>query len=965
MRRLLRGYVSPFVLCILFLAACGTPQAGIEHTPTPDHAATVAAMATESARLATQQVAQSAAPTPTVSLGKLAYVQGGDIWVKALPDAEAQRLTTDGRNREPRWSPSGEWPACRKGDDQVWVMQADGSATYPLNEGAAIGNFRWAPRAERLAYITGTGALVAVNADGSDQQELVTQGSGEPYTGVVHMAWSPDGEWLAYERVDVSQRERPAERYAGLWRIRADGSGATELLDAGTPATYEPILAGWSSGGSHLLFWEDPQFSRSLLANGAPLLALPADGGAPVALAEDVLAYRYFVVPAPSGNDRLAVIVGGYRGGWTNKVLHILSASTGDDMALTSPKLAASSPAWSPDGLRLAYVAMPDEGDLGGGEDARVGMMQRRIWVVNADGSNVQQLTADPAYRDEYPLWSANGSHILFGRFDAEDRASLWLIPVAGGESQKVVDELTPLPGPASGWFGYYGHVEWDTLFDWWRGPGAQLVQPKATAVVPVLTSEALAPAASPTPTNGYTWSSTSPDGQWVAEGMMEGPFLVGDDEQYRTQLKLVSADGTVQWTIVDETSHYGLGYTVPMPFHWSRDERYLYFTNEPVPDGCALFVNGSDLHRVDLTDGRVTEILPGGAWWLSLSPDETMLAYSRWSGERLELILRELARGEERLTQLDAEYSQAGGIVWSPDGTALMLTLASSPCDPINWMQSVVRVDLGTILPTTLIRDDRRLFVTAEWSEAGQVLLRDKDGNSWWMDAVTGQVTMTGWPTPDCPHIPLGGFYDVWRNEQVWPRLGCATEAAIPINGTEAYLCCNLHSIWVQEKRLFVTLDGSNFRWAFVADGSGLPTEAVLVTPTWQPPTATPGPPPPTPAPTPTQMPPPTLLTATQTPSPSPIQPSITPPEGAPTPLPTVVLMTRLSWPLSEPCFRASGRHGWLANLAPWAERCRGLSATNETIFNRAMEQFEGGWLLWNGNVCFVLFADGTWTMF
>jgi len=198
-----------------------------------------------------------------------------------------------------------------------------------------------------------------------------------------------------------------------------------------------------------------------------------------------------------------------------------------------------------------------------------------------------------------------------------------------------------------------------------------------------------------------------------------------------------------------------------------------------------------------------------------------------------------------------------------------------------------------------------------------------------------------------------------VWRNEQVWPRLGCAVEAAIPINGTEAYLCCDVHSIWIREKRLFVALE-SNFRWTFVADESGLPAEAVFVTPTWQPPTAPPGPPPPTPVPTPTQVPPPTPLMAIPTPSPSP-----PPPTATPSPLPTVVLMTRLSWSLSEPCFRASGRHGWLANLPPWAEKCGGLSASNETLFSGAMERFEGGWLLWNGNVCFVLFADGTWMMF
>jgi len=219
--------------------------------------------------------------------------------------------------------------------------------------------------------------------------------------------------------------------------------------------------------------------------------------------------------------------------------------------------------------------------------------------------------------------------------------------------------------------------------------------------------------------------------------------------------------------------------------------------------------------------------------------------------------------------------------------------------------------------------------------------------------------------PPSDCPHIPLGGFYDVWRNEQVWPHLGCAVEAAIPIQGTEAYLCCPLHSIWIQEKRLFVTLDESSSRWAFVSDDSGLPADATFVTPTWQPPTAMSGPPPPTPAPTPTQVPPLTPFIATQVPSPSPTQPSATPPADVPTLLPTVVLMTQQSWSPSEPCFQASGRHGWLANLPAWAERCRGLSRTNETIFSGAMEQFQGGWLLWNGNVCFVLFADGTWTMF
>jgi hypothetical protein len=30
------------------------------------------------------------------------------------------------------------------------------------------------------------------------------------------------------------------------------------------------------------------------------------------------------------------------------------------------------------------------------------------------------------------------------------------------------VDELTPAPDP----LGFFGHIEWDALFDWWRGAG-------------------------------------------------------------------------------------------------------------------------------------------------------------------------------------------------------------------------------------------------------------------------------------------------------------------------------------------------------------------------------------------------------------------------------------------------------------------------------------------------------------
>jgi dipeptidyl aminopeptidase/acylaminoacyl peptidase len=478
-------------LFLLALTACrGTLEIGIEQTPTPDRApaATITALANQNARLATL-VAQQATPIIPPNLGRIAYVQGGDIWHKALPDGKSQRLTADGRNREPRWSPSGNWIAFRRErhvviqrealcdvpkpnqetcrevlllpQQQVWVIDDSGADAHPVNQGLSVDAFAWSPTRDRLAYVTANGELQIVNADGSGlaavaSASLMNRAQGRPG----RIAWSPDGAWLAYEWIAQTAA-------SSIWRVSHDGRTRGELYASGAQTKGDVVLAGWSPQGNTILFWQD-HARAGFPADGALLYGIPADRRSPEPTrwsTEPMLAHPDFIAPAPpntifGARDALALTLGAGQGTWTNKRIELPGV-------VTLKNYAAISPAWSLSGTRIAYAAMPERENLGLGEPTFQELMQRRIWMT--DFATVQwsrQLTNNIGWRDERPLWSADSNHILFARMDTRGRASLWILPVEGTTPRQVVDELTPAPDP----IGTYGHANWDDLFDWWQG---------------------------------------------------------------------------------------------------------------------------------------------------------------------------------------------------------------------------------------------------------------------------------------------------------------------------------------------------------------------------------------------------------------------------------------------------------------------------------------------------------------
>jgi Tol biopolymer transport system component len=446
------------------------------------------------------QVSVELEPTPVPSnFGKLAYIQGGDVWVMKLPEGESHRLTHDGINHVPRWSPTGSWLAFRKGDFSVWLIDAGGNLAWPLNEGATVDFFAWSPLRNNLAYTTG-GTLFIVDEDGKNLRSISSQyenNSHQNINGQIgRIAWNPDGTRIAYEWWEQPTGQSVPTR--GIRLISLDGDRPINIY-AG-----DASLAGWTMDGRYLLFWKGVHLSPSLAADGVSLFTLSIESGTPVLVEAAMLPYLDFLTFDPTGADQLLLISGDGREAWTNKMLWLRRVSSGEESLLTSPDLAISSPAWSQNGSLIAFVAMPDPKSetMLQGEPAKQALMQRKIWIKEAnDQSAPTQLTNDPVYRDEVPLWSNDSSSILFARFDRENRASLWLVTIEDRKLIQVVDELTPNPG----WIGFYGHVEWGNLLDWWRGAPylvTTLPSDPSPTMIPLPTkTEALAPTSTEKPT--------------------------------------------------------------------------------------------------------------------------------------------------------------------------------------------------------------------------------------------------------------------------------------------------------------------------------------------------------------------------------------------------------------------------------------------------------------------------------
>jgi Tol biopolymer transport system component len=265
-----------------------------------------------------------------------------------------------------------------------------------------------------------------------------------------------------------------------------------------------------------------------------------------------------------------------------NNEIYVMNADGSGQKNLTNNPPDDNSPAWSPDGSKIAFVSN------------RAGNKFFEIYVMNADGSGVKQLTTNTAAdsrnnfaADICPAWSPDGTKIAFCRWSA----SVWeifLMSVDGNGQQQITssgaDCYYPTWSPDGGEIAYYN---WSTTENNWK----IFVINTTTRVASRLTNNAS--------DFDEEYPSWSPDGNKIA-------FISGNGGSFK--IYLMNANGTGQPINLTNTRYNDYWPT------WSPDSSKIAFERDKDGNHEIYVMNTDGTGQKNITNSPGNDRFP--AWW-------------------------------------------------------------------------------------------------------------------------------------------------------------------------------------------------------------------------------------------------------------------------------------------------------------------------------------------------------------
>jgi len=431
---------------------------------------------------------------PTVSRDSVAFEYAGDLWVVGRSGGQARRLTsTQGVEIEPYFSPDGSQIAFTStvaGNTDVYVVPTAGGDPKRLTYHPAADRVRgWTPDGRRVIFASGRDTapqqsyirLWTVSVDGGLPEPL-------PMPRAFSGSYSADSRRIAYE--EFGTVFFPDWYETSFWRHYR--GGRTHPILVMNLGDYSIEKLPWENSndstpmwvGNTIYFLSDRNFTNNLfsyntstkqvkqLTHHDDFDIMTASAGADAIVYEQA-GYIYLVDAGSGKAQRLNIEVTGdlpWARPQFKKVaamirnaslsptgvraafeargdIFTVPAEKGDYRNLTQSSGAHDrSPAWSPDGARLAWLS-----DASG---------EYQLILGDPLGLTTPKAVALPSTAFfSAPAWSPDGTQILL----QDNHRNLWTIEVSGGNATKIDTDNYPDPirsfdaawSPESKWITY------------------------------------------------------------------------------------------------------------------------------------------------------------------------------------------------------------------------------------------------------------------------------------------------------------------------------------------------------------------------------------------------------------------------------------------------------------------------------------------------------------------------------
>jgi RTX calcium-binding nonapeptide repeat (4 copies)/WD40-like Beta Propeller Repeat len=176
---------------------------------------------------------------------KVAFVSGGNVVVRDLPDCTTGALVNLGGGSSPAWSPDGTQIVYVTGGDLRIKSAATGGDEQDFPTTADESEPSWSSDGARIAYIS-NGELFVMNADGGNRQQLTSNGIIESSP-----SWAPGADEIAYATDSGLSAISPS---TGITREILHSAGASQpnwglavantVAPTMTPAAGTPVAEG-------------------------------------------------------------------------------------------------------------------------------------------------------------------------------------------------------------------------------------------------------------------------------------------------------------------------------------------------------------------------------------------------------------------------------------------------------------------------------------------------------------------------------------------------------------------------------------------------------------------------------------------------------------------------------------------------------------------------------------------------